>query len=460
MPRNRKKKPPSKSQRPARKGSPAGGARPPGASRDDPFAIDSLVRPVLNGGAELLEIDDPLEAEDWASQMLGMFYKPPVPLDARLALERSLGPRIVQGAEHMRNAKGLAILCALAAVTGDELGAREAAARMAAHGVPRPHWAEEAGQPEFLGGWTVADPFGDQIGYYLTFRYPGRAPHMVMALYDENLGGIIKDAFLGELRDGADPRNLLQTDPDVTVQDADPAEAGARIGAAIATGDQFLENDWTKDFKKTRALLLARLHLLPARKPARRSRAASGESADRWASEKAREALIQEFLASPTAPKREETLPIVDHCMVARCDFGDGDPLRWSPIAVELFMLDYLPRRITLSFAEINALPEVLTAWVRFALTKRGLAERFVVETEEAVQRYTAEFRKAVTDPHSFGPAKAIGNAMRADGVDIMDQQAVNAWLADFNALPDEERERFFGRHLDPCAQPGDLDQT
>ena len=40
-------------------------------------------------------------------------------------------------------------------------------------------------------------------------------------------------------------------------------------------------------------------------------------------------------------------------------------------------------------------------------------------------------------------------NALRADGVDVTDQQAVGAWLAEFNARFDEERDRFFGRSPD-----------
>jgi len=40
---------------------------------------------------------------------------------------------------------------------------------------------------------------------------------------------------------------------------------------------------------------------------------------------------------------------------------------------VELFMLDYLPRHVTLSAQKIDGLPNVLTAWMRFALGKRGL---------------------------------------------------------------------------------------
>ena len=36
-------------------------------------------------------------------------------------------------------------------------------------------------------------------------------------------------------------------------------------------------------------------------------------------------------------------------------------------------------------------------------------------------------------------------NAMRADGVDVTDQKAVDAWLAAFNARSDEVRGRLFG---------------
>jgi len=423
-----------------RSGAKGGGPRSAADRLRDPLEVDGLVRAALNGAGELLTIDDPLEAEDWASGVLGAFYKLPVSFDVRERLERSFGPAIVQAAERKRNATGLAVLCALAGVTGDEIGAREAAARMAARGVPRPRWAEAIGTPDYLGGYTVTDPFGDQIGYYLTFRYADRQPHMLMALYDENLGGIIKDAFVAELREGADPRGLLESDPDVTVQDADPAEAAARIGHAVATGDLFVDNDWTADFKHTRTLVRARMRLLPVVELPEPPEPRDDE---------AREALIQEFLASPLAsslaPRQDETLRIVDHCLIARCDFGDGDPLRWSPTVVELFMLDYLPRKVSLSPGEIDALPEVLTAWVRFALTKRGLDKRFVAEAAEAVQTLTEEFREVVSDTDNFGPAKAIMNALQADGIDVTDQRAVDAWLADFNAQPEEERHRFFG---------------
>ncbi len=424
-----------------RSGKGGGGAKRRGApssalNTPEIFGVNRMVRSVLANADELLDVEDPLEAEDWASGILGVAYKLPAPFEVREEVERSFGPALVKGGERMRNAAGMAVLCALGGVTGDEIGAREAAARMAAGGVPRPRWADVVGTPDFLGGYTVADPFGDQIGYHLLFAYPGRAPHLLMALYDENLGGIIKDAFVAGLREDSDVRAMLEADPDIVVDDVDPVEAAARIRSAIGSGDLYIDNDWTDDFKHHRALVLGRMGLLPPGE--------HGEPEEPL-DDDTRDGLIDEFFAAAGMSRNKTRVGILDHCLMARCDYGDGDPLRWSPIVVELFMLDYAPRKANLSEAQIAALPGVLRAWVRFCLTRRGLEERFIVETEEAVEAHVEEYQECVRDPANFGAAKAISRAMAADGVDFMDQSAVDAWLADFNSRPDEERYRILG---------------
>jgi len=87
----------------------------------------------------------------------------------------------------------------------------------------------------------------------------------------------------------------------------------------------------------------------------------------------------------------------------------------------------------------------VLTAWVRFALTKRGLEKQFVAEAAQAVGDFADEFREAIEDEGNYGPAKSVMLALKADGVDLTDQKAVDAWLAEFNARPIEQRRGFFG---------------
>jgi hypothetical protein len=39
-----------------------------------------------------------------------------------------------------------------------------------------------------------------------------------------------------------------------------------------------------------------------------------------------------------------------------------------------------------------------------------------------------------VTDPDTSGPAKAIANQMLADGVDLTDARATEAWVERYNA--------------------------
>jgi hypothetical protein len=100
---------------------------------------------------------------------------------------------------------------------------------------------------------------------------------------------------------------------------------------------------------------------------------------------------------------------------------------------------------VGLDLGEIRILPDLLRRWVRFALERRGLEERWIAETEEAVDQFAAEFREAATDPSSFGSAKAIAQAMASYGVDVSDPAAVDAWIEEFNARPFEERDGILG---------------
>ena len=79
--------------------------------------------------------------------------------------------------------------------------------------------------------------------------------------------------------------------------------------------------------------------------------------------------------------------------------------MRWSPIVVERFMLDYLPRKVSMSLAEVRQVPAVLRGWVRFALARRGLEERWITETQAAVDAHAKDFRSAMTDVDEFGLA-------------------------------------------------------
>lgn len=396
--------------------------------------ISELVEIVMRGDDALSE-EDPFVVEMWASHMLGTFYKLPLPFQVRDEFERSLEASLLEAIDESEGENRLAILRALAAVAPAPIGpaAQARAVILSEEGVADPPWAHEIGRPEFVDAWMSEDPFGDQRGYFARFRYPGRAPHTVMGLYDVNLGGIVKDSFAVYTK--RDLRSV-PTREEMSYREIDPEAMAIEILAGIGTGDIYIDNDWTEDFRKTRALLAVRMSLLVDEEP-------RVLSAPDPVSDESRAELIEEFTRSEHATGLEAEDPILHHIMVFRCDYSDGDPLRWSPIAVELFMVDFLPRKATLDAIEIRNLPTVLKAWVEFALVKRGLERRWVDETQAAVDRWTTEFRKEVTNPDSFGPAKAIGQAMMADGIDITDRRSVDGWMEEFNRRPSEERGEF-----------------
>ena len=418
-----------------------GGRRAPRARptsrRSRPPSIDDMAGSIVRGGVELLAIEDPLEAEAWASAMLGAFYKIDAPLEARDELEVSLWPAVCAQAEVRGDRAGLAVLDVLGAVADDPLAARTraAAGRLRAAGVVPPSWAGELGSVVFEGAWVMLDVFGDHEAWYATFRYPGRQAHLVNALYDKAMGEIIKDAFVGYASEN--PRDLVALEDGVSAVDAAPERMARRVIDAIASGDLYLDNDWTPEFKRFRALLLARMRSLPI-SPAIDPPEPLGDDE--------RDVLIGEFLASGSVAGDEEADIIASHCLDYLCDYLSDDPFRWSPIVVEQFLLDYLPRKVSLTMGQIRQLSRVLRAWVRFALTKRGLDERWIVETEEAVDQFAADFRRAATDADEFGLAKTLGMAILADGIDPLDQAAVDRWIEEFNRRPLSERDRLLDR--------------
>lgn len=390
-----------------------------------PPSLDDLAAVVVRGGDELLTVEDPLDAESWASQMLGTFYKVGGPLEARDELDRGLLPAVVAQAEARGDAGGIAVLEAIAAVIDDpdhaEL-ARDAAGRLQSRGIPAPSWASELGTVVFDGAWVLEDVYGDHEAYFATFRYPGRKPHIVNALYDRAMGEIIKDAMVAYPVE--DIRARVSGEDGVFARDVEPGEMARRISDAIASGDMFLDNDWTSDFKEFRLLVLARMRGLPLS-----PEVAPPDPLD----DDARDALIADFLTTGSVGDLDQADVIASTCLDYLCDYLGDDPFRWSPIVVEMFLLDYLPRKVSLDMPTIDQTPRVLREWVRFALTKRGLEERWIVETQAAVDEHARAFRSAMTDADRFGPAKQLVNEMLADGVDLSDPASFERWIADYN---------------------------
>lgn len=209
--------------------------------------------------------------------------------------------------------------------------------------------------------------------------------------------------------------------------------ASALLRAAVERTEMTLDPPVTDGYRDTLALLRARLTALPA-----------GEAeVPEWTDQR-RDELMQSFAASCRA--RGEELDDVDGFNASllvdfRCDYGDGNPLRWSPTLVEICLLGWVPRKVTADREDLERLPGLLDAWVRFAAERTGLPASALHETRQAIRQLRKPYLAAIDDEERWGPAKQFAIRLRADDIDITDQAALDAWLAEYNArLTDARR--------------------
>lgn len=349
--------------------------------------------------------DDPLDVEVLISGLVGAWWGNLPPGEDP---DRTFGLASVQYARDRGTPDALAFLRALAAVAGpDELRAAAAAAagELAGRGVAEPVWAGRIGRVEPGDCWQMRDVYGDQTSLLCTFGYGGDR-HAVLALVDfTQLGGGVKDVFvadepeqvLAELRQEAAGTGLAVVEP------VDPAQARRLLDDGFAATDRIWQPELPDSFRQFRALALARTRLLPA------SARKTEEPAE--VSDVDRDAIVQRFLAAPHAAglSDRDTAGYCARLIVDfGCDYDSGRPQRVSPAKTELFLLDWLPRKVMLDDADRDAMPAVVRAWVRWAGEAAGLPAPALAELTQVAEDCAADFAEEYDNPANAGPARKV----------------------------------------------------
>jgi hypothetical protein len=137
-----------------------------------------------------------------------------------------------------------------------------------------------------------------------------------------------------------------------------------------------------------------------------------------------------------------------------KCAYGDGDLGRWDRLDVDEVLLRHLPRKLGTSPIEAASIPHSLGALARF-LDHEGLLDRSGDTADAIARRALAQeraFLDAMADPTNFGMGKRLLAHAGLDLDDDLDQATLDAAVAQFNALPFEDRDRILG--LDDEAPP------
>lgn len=414
------------------KGTRPGHLRPVRGPHDDESPVDDVID---TGAREMLDEDDPVAAETWASGMLAIFD------NARLQaqLDRMEAPpfeqAVLQRCRQRGDRRALVVAAGLAAVLPPphDREARSTVAELRARVTGAPTWVGNVGSATPTRAWLASDVFGDQESLLVAFSQDGDPrEHALVVLIDHNLSGQAKDAWIAADPDDAVAAWRSHTDAHMRLDEVPVDDALRRLRDAMAmsdlwNGDTDLRSE---EFAEHRALIWARL---------RRAGLTDDKAAVIDVGKDESDALIAEFMASPLGREITEQLAgtdvelLVHYLVDLRADY-EGRPLRWSPTVVLHLLLDLAPRKLLLDADQAAALPAVVRAFVRFAGARTGLDDRFVEETLATIDELEPEYLDRVGDPAAAGPAKSLLGALQARGVDLNDLDAINAALED--AMP------------------------
>lgn len=389
-----------------------------------------------------------LEAELFVSEILGSIWseRERVGLDADPEeAELEMGVSLINALAAHREPGARGLLAAFDALGVERLSsvASKRQLELGEKGVSMPEWATQIGRSKPVRAAVASEKvFDDGRSVWIESQYPDGDRFALGVMIDHNMYGIAKDIAPADSIDQVVQLYDKHQDEDestveqLTVEDVDPGEAAGRILEAITTTDLYLGTPVSDEYASFRALALQQVGEI------------GGDAAIEFAetppvSPEAREQLLDDFLESAEASSASISEPddgaeVVRLAIDFAADYGDGRPLRWSPIVVELFMADWLPRKIAFADEIEPAVPAALAAWIRFAGRRRGIPEAAIEITVGSIESWIEPMREAI-EADDLNPATSLIRAAKEAGVDLGDKQALDAFLAGWNARSLEE---------------------
>jgi len=258
---------------------------------------------------------------------------------------------------------------------------------------------------------------GDGDNILVSWTWPAGSAATAIVYIDHNMGTLVKDAFV--VPEDGDEIAALYAAVDQGAHSAPlvPAAAASRIREALAVTDMVVPPIETETWPSCRPMIEWLLRRLPS--------GGAGYSRPEW-SEAARDELVEEFVGSEHGRidglSATDVRDLVDPLVWFGCDYGPGDPLRWSPVSVEIVLADWYPRKVFgLPAAIMRRLPEVLAGFVRFSHQRRSIPADLTDDTIAAVGEWTPDFRAAIAAPDRSPAANAARLARVAAGLEDPD---------------------------------------
>lgn len=363
--------------------------------------------------AAALATDDPLPLLTLASTLLSAFADRP---SLGRPGDSALPPRdeVLQTFFDVPLTETSALLAAVAGLAGDEMLRHRVRREIGSRTHVLPRWLLALDEAEPVDGvFEMRHVLGDGENIVMGVRLPDGHELCAAVYVDHNLGTLVKDAYVvpGSLPELAELMRTTADDPDTTLTALDPADARARITEAIELGAITVPPLETDTWPACRPLVEWMVGLLPD--------GGTGYVRPEWP-EEARQALAERFFASPFGAGLDDAdrRGLLESLLWFGADYGPGDPLRWSPVAVEILLADWIPRKIVADVPYLAQAPDLLRAFIRFSHAERGIRADLTAETLAAVDELEPEYQQIIRSPRPQGPAALLAamGALDPDG--------------------------------------------
>jgi hypothetical protein len=297
-----------------------------------------------------------------------------------------------------------ALLSVFAELLADEVLATRIGRELATRHHKLPRWLIGLGPVEVHRALQTSHVLGDGDNVILGVRTGTGANLSVVVYIDHNMGTVVKDAVV--LPETVETTvesfsKVACANPDLVIGDLGLADARARITEATELGRITYPPFESDTWPECRPLVEWLVRQLPT----------GGRAYERpeWSDED-RNDLAERFFASPTGRTHDNTddRGLLESLLWFACDYGPGDPLRWSPVAVEILMTDWLPRKVMADVGFLTMAPDLLRSFIRFCHSQRGIREALTVETLAAVDEWEPEYQRVIRSPRPQGPAALL----------------------------------------------------
>lgn len=344
-------------------------------------------------------------------------------------------------------AETTAALTVIQALTADDLLAAHIGRALETRRHPLPEWLKvlDRARPD-PDVWFLTHVLGDGDDYLFGVVLPTGDALSTLVYVDHNMGSVVKDAFVvpEPLEDLALKMGTLLEDPDQSLSRTDAATARAAVEAAIDAGSRLYPPLTSDSWPMCRPLVEWMLRMLPT----------GGTAPERreWSQDETA-AVAADFFASPfgAALDDDDGRDLLESVLWFCTDYAPGDPLRWSPVTVEMLLADWFPRKVIAEPAYLAKLPELVRAYIRFCHDRTDIRADLTAETLAAVDQYEPEYLRLIRGNEQRAMTDLAEALLGVERVAVNDREwtleflahdvgGVDALMAlDEEPLPDED---------------------